>query len=71
VEVGIGAAVSVGVGTVTAGAHEARIKAASKTGMMFLIFIDHILFKNLVEKAQPSTLVRGVFARSVVNCPVA
>ena len=43
-EVDIGAAVFVDAGTIPAGVHEARIKAASKTGMFFLIFIDTLNF---------------------------
>jgi hypothetical protein len=42
----VGIVVSVGT-TIAAGAHEAKIKAISKTVTMFLIFIDSLLCKEL------------------------
>jgi hypothetical protein len=39
-EVGNGIIVSVGETTITAGAHEIKIRAASKTELMFLTFIN-------------------------------
>jgi hypothetical protein len=47
VEVDIGIALSVGETTVTAGAHEIKIRAMSNNVLIFLAFIDTLLRKEL------------------------
>jgi hypothetical protein len=47
VTVGSGTAVSVGETTVTAGVHEVKISAMSKTALIFLTFIDSFLCNEL------------------------
>jgi hypothetical protein len=49
VKVELGATVSVGT-TVTSGAHEAKIKATSKTAKMFLIFIDYLIMQGTAQR---------------------
>lgn len=44
--VGNGTAVSVGETTVTAGAHEVKIRATSNTVLMFLTFVGTPLYKK-------------------------
>lgn len=46
VKVDIGTAVSVGEATVSAGAHEVKIRVMSKTALMFLTFINTLLCKE-------------------------
>jgi hypothetical protein len=47
VKVGSGTIVSVGETTVTAGAHEVKIRAMSKAVLMFLTFIDTFFCNEL------------------------
>ncbi|GJQ51123.1 MAG: hypothetical protein HKUEN01_35090 [Candidatus Kuenenia stuttgartiensis] len=49
VNVEVEIAVSVGT-TLAAGAHEAKIKATSKTVTMFLIFIDYLVMQGTAQR---------------------
>jgi hypothetical protein len=59
VTVGSGIAVSVGETTVTAGVHEVKTRAMSKTVLIFLTFINTFFCKELANCPSHSTAMPG------------